>query len=138
MVQSLLKVLKKYVEKDSKVLELGMGPGKYLDLLSNSYIATGSDSSKVFLELYRSIKLDADLLLLDAVMMETDRKFDCIYSNKVLYHLSKNDLRTSFRNQYKRLSESGILFHAFWYGDKEEKHHGLRFVYYTEETSWIF
>ena len=58
MVQSLLKVLKKYVEKDSKVLELGMGPGKYLDLLSNSYIATGSDSSKVFLELYRSIKLD--------------------------------------------------------------------------------
>ncbi len=58
MVQSLLKVLKNYVEKDSKVLELGMGPGKDLDLLSNSYIATGSDSSKVFLELYRSIKLD--------------------------------------------------------------------------------
>ncbi len=130
----LVEVLKKFVEKDSTVLELGMGPGKDLDLLSKSYITTGSDSSKVFLELYRSINPDADLLLLDAVMMDTDRKFDCIYSNKVLHHLTTNDLRISFQNQYKRLNESGILFHAFWYGDKEEQHHGLRFVYYTEET----
>jgi len=24
--------------------------------------------------------------------------------------------------------------HSFWLGDKEEEHHGLRFVYYTEDT----
>ncbi len=30
------------------------------------------------------------------------------------------------------LEDEGILLHSFWYGSKEEEHHGLRFTYYTE------
>jgi SAM-dependent methyltransferase len=132
--RDLIKVLKKHLEKSSHVLELGMGPGKDLEILNESFRVTGSDSSKIFLDLYRKKHRNADLILLDAVKMDTPGKFDCIYSNKVLIHLSKSELLESFKNQNNVLKDNGILFHSFWYGDKEEEHNGLRFVYYNENS----
>ena len=95
---------------------------------------TGSDNSEVFLDLYRKNNIDTDLILLDAVDIDTERKFDCIYSNKVLHHLTRDQLKQSFINQHEILNKKGILFHSFWYGTDEEEIHGLKFVYYTEET----
>lgn len=127
-------ILQKHLRDNSTVLELGMGPGKDLELLGETFQVTGSDSSGVFLERFRSTHPDADLLLLDAATMDTDRQFDCIYSNKVLIHLSKPQLQGSFRKQAGLLNPGGIAFHTFWYGDGEEEHSGLLFVYYTPET----
>ncbi|MFC2026314.1 hypothetical protein ACFLUC_03875, partial [Chloroflexota bacterium] len=64
---------------------------------------------------------------------KTVRRFDCIYSNKVLHHLSDKELLLSLKRQSQLLNPSGILFHSFWYGDSEEFMHGLRFRYYTQE-----
>jgi cyclopropane fatty-acyl-phospholipid synthase-like methyltransferase len=132
--RALIAVLHRYLPAGSTVLELGMGPGKDLDLLTQTYTVTGSDSSSVFLDLYREKHPRADLLELDAASIATDRTFDCIYSNKVLHHLSKSDLPYSFTRQRELLTVGGLLMHSFWHGDQEEEHHGLRFVYYTEET----
>ncbi len=129
----LVEVLHKKLPQGSTVLELGMGPGKDLDLLRRPYRATGSDSSAAFLDLYRRKNSQADLLLLDARTMETERKFDCIYSNKVLHHLTKDELKTSLQKQRDLLSVDGLLMHSFWYGTKEEEHEGLRFIHYTEQ-----
>ncbi len=85
----LIALLRRYLPEGSSVLELGMGPGKDLDLFRQSYRVTGSDISRVFLDRYRKDHPEADLLLLDATSMDTDRTFDCIYSNKVLHHLSR-------------------------------------------------
>lgn len=131
--QELIAILKKHLPAGSTVLELGMGPGKDLDLLAETYTVTGSDSSNVFLELYRTEHPGADLLKLDAASIEAERLFDCIYSNKVLHHLSKTDLRRSFIRQQELLNSDGISMHSFWYGDKEEEFNGLRFVYYKED-----
>ena len=130
--KELIEILKKYLSKGASVLELGMGPGKDLEILSSSYRATGSDNSKIFLDLYMKKNKDADLLIIDAVTMDTGRKFDCIYSNKVLHHLTKDELKQSILRQKYVLEDEGILIHSFWYGSKEEEHHGLRFTYYTE------
>ena len=127
-------VLRKHLIDGSTVLELGMGPGKDLGILSEFFQVTGSDSSSVFVERYRKIDPAADLMLLDAVTMDTDRLFDCVYSNKVLVHLTKEEVRRSLRRQLRILNRDGILFHSLWYGDKEEEFSGLRFVYYTEDT----
>lgn len=127
-------ILRTYLDDNSTVLELGMGPGKDVELLSAYYRVTGSDHSKIFLDRFRAIYPDADLLWLDAVSLDTERKFDCIYSNKVLHHLSKAQLEESFRNQSKSLNPGGLLFHTFWYGDSEEEHSGMMTVYYTPET----
>ena len=101
-------------------------------LLKKTYSVTGSDSSKIFVDRYKKDHRGADTILLDAVTIKTEAKYDCLYSNKVLHHLKKNDLKKSFRRQKTVLNDGGILFHSFWYGDKEEEHHGLLFVYYLE------
>lgn len=131
----LIEILKKHLTEGRTVLELGMGPGKDLDILSRTYQVTGSDYSQLFLDMYAETHQDADLLKLDAVTLETDRTFDCIFSNKVLQHLTREELTASFKNQLRLMNEESILFHALWYGDKEdEEFNGLTFVYYTEET----
>jgi SAM-dependent methyltransferase len=126
--------LKNYLVPGSTILELGMGPGKDLDILRKNYVVTGSDNSPIFLDMYRKNNPDADLLLLDAEIIQTDRKFNCIYSNKVLHHLTREQLKNSFKNQWAALNPGGILCHSFWYGDTEFTHKGVYIVYYTPES----
>jgi len=129
----LIKILQKYLPENSTVLELGIGPGKDMDILKKSYTVTGSDNSQIFLDKYKEKYQDADLLLLDAVTLQTDRKFDCIYSNKVLHHLTKEDLAKSLQRQKDVLNSNGIVFHSFWKGNKVENMDGLLFTYYEIE-----
>ena len=130
----LIAVLERYLPEGASVLELGMGPGKDLDLLRAAYTVTGSDTSQVFLDRYRKKHPDADVLLLDARHFGTDRSFDCIYSNKVLHHLTRDELAISFGRQRAVLNDAGLVLHSFWYGTGQETMHGLRFTYYTEAT----
>ena len=130
--RELIDILRTHLEPGSSVLELGMGPGKDLDILGETFTVTGSDYSEIFLDRYRKVHPEADLIMLDARILGTDRTFDCIYSNKVLMHLSRDELETSLSRQKDLLNEGGLLFHSFWRGDKVEVHHGLRFVYYDQ------
>ncbi len=126
----LIKILQKVLPEKSTILELGMGPGKDLDILSKFFKATGSDSSQVFLDKYKQENPNVDLLKLDAVTIPTDRIFDCIYSNKVLHHLTRKELKESFQRQKEVLNSNGIAFHSFWKGDKDENYDGLLFTKY--------
>jgi trans-aconitate methyltransferase len=128
--RELVEKLSTYLPAGSTVLELGMGPGVDLELLSRKYRATGSDTSEIFLSLYSTEHPDADLLNLDAVTLDTDRRFGGIYSNKVLIHLTRDELPRSLLRQAEVLTPGGISLHTFWHGEGEETHHGLRFVYY--------
>ena len=101
--RELIEALSRHLPAGATVLELGMGPGKDLDILNETFLATGSDSAQPFLDRYRDLHPQADLLLLDAVTLDTDRSFDALYSNKVLYHLSRDQLRASLRNQARNL-----------------------------------
>ena len=131
--RELIEILKKYVTQGSSLLEVGMGPGKDLEILNDYYLVTGSDSSEIFLKRYRAAHKDADLLLLDASNLETDRSFDCIYSNKVLMHLTTDQMKRSLMKQCHILNQGGILFHSFWEGDRLEEMNGLLFIYYSKE-----
>lgn len=130
----LIDILRRHVPDGSSVLELGMGPGKDLLLLDQHYTVTGSDHSTVFVDRFRQDHPDSDLMQLDAVTMDTDRQFDAIYSNKVLYHLTRDQLTDSFRQQLRVLNPGGVALHSFWYGESDESMHGLHFAYYTETT----
>lgn len=132
--RALIEVLKMHLPAAARVLELGMGPGVDLAILQKHYRATGSDNSRLFLDRYRAANPDADLLHLDAVELETARKFDGLYSNKVLHHLSEEQLGRSVEQQALLLAEGGIVLHSFWRGAGTEEHHGLRFVYQTQDS----
>ena len=129
----LIDALRQHLTSGSTVLELGMGPGKDLLLLGQHFKATGSDSSSVFVERFRAQYTDTDVVQLDAITMDTDRRFDAIYSNKVLYHLTREQLRQSLEKQQQILRPGGLALHSFWYGNNDEEMHGLHFAYYDEE-----
>lgn len=132
--RELIEVLRHHLPDGSSVLELGMGPGVDLGILANHFRATGSDISQYFLDRYRDVHPDADLIHLDAVELETERVFDCIYSNKVLHHLTTEALSKSLRRQREILTDGGLVFHSFWRGNGVEEHHGLKFVYQNEDS----
>lgn len=127
--------LRRHLVPGATVLELGMGPGKDLDLLSEHFEAVGSDASEVFLSRYRKRNGVAKVLQLDAVSIATELRFDAIYSNKVLHHLTREELARSFQRQCQILRPGGIAMHSFWYGTgPDEEHEGLRFTYYTQDA----
>lgn len=121
----------------SSLLELGMGPGKDLEILARRYKVTGSDVSEVFLNLYHDRYPEADLLTLDAVylhMGDTIRQFDAIFSNKVLVHLTPDELKSSMSRQVELLNPGGVLCHTFWTGEGEDDFDGLHFSYWTADS----
>ncbi len=130
--RALIEILKKYLPPGSKVLEIGIGSGKDLDLLNETFQAVGSDFSKIFLEIYRQKNPHtSNLIRLDAVSLKTSEKFDGIYSNKVLHHLSEKNLVNSLKNQIKILHPNGFVFHTFWKGDTKRKVNDLHFNRYN-------
>jgi cyclopropane fatty-acyl-phospholipid synthase-like methyltransferase len=128
----IIKKLNAVLPAGSSVLELGMGPGRDLKILGERYTATGSDLSDLFIDLYRQDNKEADLLVLDAISLATDRTFDALYSNKVLQHLSDSELERSVRRQAEIIADRGIVCHTFWEGQGEEFVEDLRFNYQTE------
>jgi cyclopropane fatty-acyl-phospholipid synthase-like methyltransferase len=124
--------LREYLDPGSAVLELGMGPGTDLGILAETYQVTGSDTSEVFLRRYREKHPEAEVFNLDAVTINISRTFDCVYSNKVLYHLSPVELRASLERQRAVLREQGLSVHTFWSGSGSERYDDLLFTYYSE------
>lgn len=119
------------------VLELGSGAGLDMPFLTEHYQVTGSDLSKEFLS--RCVQKFPDTLFiqLNAVTVNINDQFDCIYSNKVLHHLTEDELVESLNNQAKHLNPDGIIAHSFWIGHKldieNKEMFGLRFNYYKIE-----
>jgi len=56
-----------------------------------------------------------------------------LYSNKFLVHLNDLELAASLKKQVDLLCKGGILFHTFWFGDKQEMMEDLLFNYINQE-----
>lgn len=123
--------LKCFLPDDKSILEIGAGPGTDLEILSKSYEVTGSDYSTVFLKVLNEKLPNIDLLELNAIHLETNKKFDGIYSNKVLHCLTDEELQLSMKNQNRILSSKGIICHSFWKGTENEVYDGLLCNYHT-------
>lgn len=131
--KELIEIVENILPQNSTLLVLGIGSGRDITILSEKYKVTGSDFSKLLLTFFAKSNPNIELLNLDPVELSTENKFDSIFSNKVLNQMDEEDLNKSLSNQYKILNENGLIFHSFWSGQKEENHHGLKWVYYTEE-----
>ncbi len=130
----LINELKTVLPSNSKLLEIGTGPGTDWELLKRTYEVTGSDSSKVFLSHLVSSHPLGKFLELDAVTLQTDETFNGIYSNKVLHHLKDHELKESIKRQVAVLNPAGIVCHSFWKGEGSEVFKGLFVNYHSEEV----
>ena len=129
-----IEALRGVLAPGSTVLELGIGPGVDLDMLAQTFTVTGSDLSQAFLDRYANTRPGADLLRLDAITIATDRRFDAIYSNKVLHHLTTDELRQSLERQAAIIRPGGILLHGLWAGTSADDHGGMHDQRYLPET----
>ena len=130
---ALYKVLNKHLADNSTLLELGSGPGNDIAYLQTKYAVTGSDLSDEFLLRCKQRYVGIPFIKLDAVSIKTDKVFDCVFSNKVLHHLSKEDLKKSLKRQQEVLTSNGLFAHTFWLGDKEFTMEGMLFVFYNRD-----
>jgi cyclopropane fatty-acyl-phospholipid synthase-like methyltransferase len=129
----LVDTLAAWLPKGATVLELGMGPGKDYQLLTQRFKVTGSDFSNAFLDRYRAKDPAAELLQLDARTLDTEQRFDAIFANKVLMHFSAAELQQSIARQHEVLNDKGLMMHSFWYGEGQKEFDGLTLVYHNEQ-----
>ncbi len=109
--------LSEHLDKGKDILELGMGTGLDYELMCENYNVLGTDSSPIFVEQYKTKNPYSNVMLLDAREIRLDKKFDCIFSNKVLHLLSKDDFIKSLGEQYNSLNDDGIIFMTLWHGE---------------------
>ena len=129
----LIQKLEQVLPLHSVLLEIGSGPGTDWKILNKSFHIIGSDNSTEFLKHLVSKNPNGEFLELNAITLQTDKKFDGIYSNKVMHHLTDNELADSIKRQYEILKPKGIICHSFWSGEGSEIFKGL-FVNYHEEV----
>ena len=68
------------------------------EILNQSFNVTGSDNSNEFIQHLTSKYSTGEFIHLDAITLNTNRKFDGIYSNKVLHHLKDNEIKASIKS----------------------------------------
>jgi 2-polyprenyl-3-methyl-5-hydroxy-6-metoxy-1,4-benzoquinol methylase len=129
---ALIEQLKEILPINSSLLEIGSGPGTDWNILDQTYNVSGSDNSVEFLNHLKSEYPNGEFLELDAVTLDTDQKFDGIYSNKVLHHLQDYQLIESVKRQHEILNSNGIICHSFWKGEGSEIFKGLFVNYHFE------
>lgn len=118
----------------ASVLEIGIGPGYDLLLLAERYRVVGTDRSPIFVRRFGEQHPDIDVRVADAASLDIAERFDAVYSNKVLQHLSDEELRASLAVQHRVLVPGGVGLHGLWYGTECEHYAGLRFQQYIEES----
>ncbi|MEQ8624069.1 MAG: class I SAM-dependent methyltransferase [Vicingaceae bacterium] len=130
----LIKKLKKFLPLKSTILEIGSGPGTDWKILNESYEVLGSDNSPEFIRHLISTNPKGQFIELDATIIKTDKKFDGIFSNKVMHHLRDSELKDSIKRQFDVLNTKGIICHSFWKGEGSEVFKGLFVNYHTKNS----
>lgn len=125
--------LKEYLKAGSRILEIGTGPGRDYELLIKDYETVGSDLSEEFITRLQANHPKGDFVKLDASLLETDSTFDAIYSNKVLHHLTDEELYVSIARQGAILHPEGLVCHSFWKGNGIENFDDMFVNNHTEE-----
>ncbi len=130
----LIEQFKSFLPSRARILEIGSGPGTDWKLLNKDFDVTGSDFSEEFLKHLNTNNPDGRFIQLDAISLDTNEKFDGIYSNKVLQHLNDDELKKSIKRQHEILNPGGIICHSFWKGEGSEVFKGMFVNYHTAAT----
>ena len=129
--KQLIEKLKAFLSADSSLLELGSGPGTDWRVLNETYNVIGSDYSEEFLNHLKAENPDGEFHQLNAITLEIEQQFDGIYANKVLHHLTDEELEKSIAAQLETLNQSGIVCLSFWKGEGTEVFKGMFVNYHT-------
>ncbi len=113
-----LEFIKKYAKKGSKVLDIGCGNGRLLNLFKDSSINyTGIDSSKKLIEIAKKYRKGKEIFIHgNAVSLPFENEtFDTVFSIAVLHHIPSKKFRKQFISEAHRvLKKDGTLVLTVW------------------------
>lgn len=124
---------KKYLKPGDKVLDLGCGPGRDLKYFSSKYQVIGLEPSPA-LSLYAKNYSGAQVIQSRIEDFRTTEKFNGIWACASLLHIPSRDLAEVFQKIEGLLTEEGVLFASFKYGDFEGIRNDRYFTNMTEES----
>ena len=112
-----LKKFKDLIKDGEKVLDLGCGNGRLLEILQDKKIEyIGVDSSRKLIEIAKEKHPNFQFLVADALSLPfLENSFDKVFSISVFHHIPSEELRLQFLKEIKRiLKPKGILILTVW------------------------
>lgn len=109
--------LEKYAQNGEKILDLGCGNGRLIELFLNKNVEyTGVDVSGKFIEISQKRYPQGKFIVAPALNLPfPDNYFDAVYSLAVFHHIPSEDFRNQFLKEIKRvLAPNGILILSVW------------------------
>ncbi|MDO8524546.1 MAG: class I SAM-dependent methyltransferase [bacterium] len=133
-------VLFDYIKKGDKVLDLGCGNGRFVNIIKEKAgppaslresIAGGqyfgTDVSKGLINIAKKNYPVENFQTTQALKLPfSDNYFDIIYSIAVLHHIPSNDFRLEFLQEARRVLKSGGIFVLTVWKPKDKQEKGLR------------
>lgn len=117
------------------VLDIGCGPGLYLQNFKEGYDLTGIDISNSMCLIAKEQVPSATIIHDHFLNHHFEKKFDAVYSIGVLIYFSKTQVDRFFTKIHNLLNTNGIVFisypHAF--REKDLSYHDYTYVHYSPE-----
>lgn len=112
-----LTFIKNHLPKTGKILDVGCGNGRLLELLDETALAyTGIDFSDNMLKEAKRLHPDKNFILADALNLPfPDQSFNAVTSFAVLHHIPSEEFREKFMSEAARvLAPNGVLIITIW------------------------
>lgn len=110
--------LQKHARMEQKILDIGCGNGRILDMFNNKNIQyTGVDSSKELIEIAKDQRGDRGVFVhANALTLPFEENtFDTVFSIAVLHHIPSKNYRNMFMSEaYRVLKPRGTFIFTTW------------------------
>lgn len=106
-----IKILRAKLPRFSKVLELESKKGEDLKKLHEYFEVVASERSKTKTRYLKDEFIDIRVIMLDNLLLDTHKRFDCIFSRNSLESLSLLQFSKSLQNQKNILNKDGLILH---------------------------
>ena len=124
---------KKYLPKNSSILDIGCGPGNNAKILfdrDTSYCIEGLDLSPAMIRMARTTLHEGTFRVQDIRKIASDKKYDAIIVSFCIVHLSDEETRSLVQKIAAMLRKNGSLYLSFMEGKKA----GLETTSFSNDT----
>lgn len=118
-------LLRKYINKQDKVLDLGCGNGRFFNIISDigsKYI--GADNCSQLIKIAQKKNPQGKFLVDDALSLNfSNESFTKIFSISVIHHIPSKEMREKFLQEcYRLLEPKGLIIITAWNLWRNKKH----------------
>lgn len=100
----------KYLHKGDSILDIGCGPGLYLNDFKKDYLLFGIDISSEMIKEAKKLAPNVTFYNDDFFNQEFSNKFNLVYSICSLQYVPKSSITKYFKKIYDLLEHNGMLF----------------------------